>query len=686
MNSKSDLTRQKLPFTEKSKWEPNEKLIPQPIRDELSALKTSVGDLKFVGEKSNLSRSQLGALNHLKNKRHLVIKPADKGGQPVLMNRTDYVFEGERQLKDKNYYVELGSPIYPETSAKILDILNDLGKEGFLSQKQINYLKPPDIARPRQFYLLPKIHKPVEKWTVPGKIPPGRPIVSDCSSISYRAAEFIDFHLKPVANKHASFIKDTYDFLDKIREVTIPEGAFLATLDIDSLYTNIETPEGLKAVKEMFEKYPNLWRPDTKIIELLGLCLETNDFLFNDKWYLQVRGCAMGQKYGPQYANIFVASLEERVLAKATKKPLVYLRFLDDIFVIWDHSKEDFLDFVKLLNNECATINFKHEINENSVDFLDVTVYKGPRFAKEGILDTKVFFKPTDTHELLHKSSFHPKHTFEGILKSQLIRYFRISSSRENFNETCSTLFQVLRKKRGYSKRFLRSAKSSVVGIMEKNNKELVPKGASMRCQIRGCNCCLYIKETSEFISNHNDNVYDIQGKITCNSKNVLYLIECKRCGDQYIGETGQKLNVRLAHHVSDIRLGKKTQVAEHFNLPGHNGELDLEVTAIYQVPDQDSKIKDQIMRRKLESKLILDMETMLPHGLNKKVDEFGKLVVPIMFGRDLGKVTKQIMETYSKLQELYPKYFVDELRIAYKRNRNLRDVLVSSKLKEIDH
>ena len=78
---------------------------------------------------------------------------------------------------------------------------------------------------------------------------------------------------------------------------------------------------------------------------------------------------------------------------------------------------------------------------------------------------TKIYFKDTDTHALLHKHSYHPKHTFAGIIKSQIIRFFRISSHREHFNQATHTLFTVLRR-RGYSKRFLRNIKNNALASL----------------------------------------------------------------------------------------------------------------------------------------------------------------------------------------------------------------------------
>lgn len=80
-------------------------------------------------------------------------------------------------------------------------------------------------------------------------------------------------------------------------------------------------------------------------------------------------------------------------------------------------------------------------------------------------LQTKVYFKPTDTYALLHKSSYHPKHTFKGIIKSQLIRYHCISSNIQDFHASTSILFHSLRS-RGYSKRFLRSLKNSTLASL----------------------------------------------------------------------------------------------------------------------------------------------------------------------------------------------------------------------------
>jgi hypothetical protein len=131
----------------------------------------------------------------------------------------------------------------------------------------------------RSFYLLPKVHKPIGKWPNP-RMPEGRPIVADCDSETYRVCEFIDHFLKPVATKHPSYLKDTYDFVAKLRDKPIPSNALLVTGDVTALYTNMDIQRSIELVNGPFLNNPDSARPDEAIVELLDICLRNNDFFF----------------------------------------------------------------------------------------------------------------------------------------------------------------------------------------------------------------------------------------------------------------------------------------------------------------------------------------------------------------------------------------------------------------------
>lgn len=149
-------------------------------------------------------------------------------------------------------------------------------------KKQSQYLMGPDEPSPRRLYPLPKIHKKPEEWSKPYKIPPGRPIVSDCSSETYHTAEFIDFFLNSTYQPSTTATSETFDFINKIRKIKIPTEAYLFTMDVRNLYTNIDVHVGMQAVTRVMTANPPLRRPDTELRELLLINLSRNDFEFDE--------------------------------------------------------------------------------------------------------------------------------------------------------------------------------------------------------------------------------------------------------------------------------------------------------------------------------------------------------------------------------------------------------------------
>ena len=100
-----------------------------------------------------------------------------------------------------------------------------------------------------------------------------------------------------------------------------------------------------------------------------------------------------------------------------TFKPLVWLRYIDDIFFIWTHSEEEFKEFMRELNSFDTNIKFTYEYSDKRVSFLDLQVD-----IVEGKLITGLFAKRTDRHQYLHYSSGHPEHTKRSIIYGQSLR------------------------------------------------------------------------------------------------------------------------------------------------------------------------------------------------------------------------------------------------------------------------
>ena len=71
-------------------------------------------------------------------------------------------------------------------------------------------------------------------------------------------------------------------------------------------------------------------------------------------------GCAMGTKMAPSYVSVFMGNFEKNILSQYHQYPLVWLRFLDDIFLICQFSEKELLDFIEYLNNAHPWIIFTH--------------------------------------------------------------------------------------------------------------------------------------------------------------------------------------------------------------------------------------------------------------------------------------------------------------------------------------
>ena len=107
----------------------------------------------------------------------------------------------------------------------------------------------------------------------------------------------------------------------------------------------------------------------------------------------------------PLYAIIFMNSLEEDILSNSLLKPLVWWRYIDDIFMVWEHWEEELKNSLETLSCYNPTIKFTAEYSRAKIDFLDVTVMK-----KGNHLVTNLYVKPTDTRQYLHASSCHVSH------------------------------------------------------------------------------------------------------------------------------------------------------------------------------------------------------------------------------------------------------------------------------------
>ena len=101
---------------------------------------------------------------------------------------------------------------------------------------------------------------------------------------------------------------------------------------------------------------------------------QNNYFEFNEQYLKQIRGTAIGTKFAPPCATIYMAALEEDFLEALIKKPWLCWRYIDDIFMIWQHGEDEMKICVEKLNNFHPSIKFTCEYSLEKVNYLDVQV------------------------------------------------------------------------------------------------------------------------------------------------------------------------------------------------------------------------------------------------------------------------------------------------------------------------
>ena len=365
------------------------------------------------------------------------------------MNRDSYIKECEQQLNNELFYTPLDTDPNEQYTNQVSEIITCMKKNDYISQKEYQYLTE-DLHEPRipVFYGIPKLHKKFKDF------PPLRPIVSGFKSCTCRLSEFIDSFLKFQAQKCNSYIRDTKHFIQKITSIKkLPESAILVTMDVASLYTNIDQQEGANACYEKLETRLNKSIPSLFLKRIILLVLQSNAFRFGDKFYQQIKGTAMGTPMAPNYANLFMDNFEQSLLHEYSEKfgktPLVWYRYIDDIFFIWNDttkSLEHFITFIQGYSQSKkmkSNIKFEVHSSNDNVNFLDVNIS-----LHNGELKTKVYEKITNAHLYLNKSSCHPGHVIKNIPKGQFVRIRRICSNLEDYLDQSTQISKTFHKTR----------------------------------------------------------------------------------------------------------------------------------------------------------------------------------------------------------------------------------------------
>ncbi|CAH2329819.1 Hypothetical predicted protein, partial [Pelobates cultripes] len=155
----------------------------------------------------------------------------------------------------------------------------------------------------------------------------------------------------------------------------------------------------------------------------------------------------------PMYANAYMYQYEmQYILQRYDLHITRYFRFIDDILILWNGTKEEALQFTLGLNTLPTPVKMTSHVDEKSVQFLDVEI-----MIIDEKLEFRLFTKPTDRNTILHFDSFHPRHLKTSLPSSQFLRVLRNNS----LSQQCNLQLEAMYKKfwtRGYPRSILEVA------------------------------------------------------------------------------------------------------------------------------------------------------------------------------------------------------------------------------------
>ena len=241
-------------------------------------------------------------------------------------------------------------------------------------------------------------------------------------------------------------IKNTGDFIEHIKDVTLQANDTITSYDVSALFTSVPIEAAINIIQRRLEVDQELHSRTTMkveyIISPLEFCLKTTYFQFQGSFYEQISTAAMGSPISPIVANLFMEDFEVKAINIAQNPPKMWKRYVDDSCIILDSTRKE--EFFQHINSIDPNIQFTSEDPkpEWSIPFLDTLVMPQP----DGSIKTTVFRKPTHTDMYLHWGSYHHLSAKYSVINTLRHRAKTVCSTKQVLKEEEDHLYNALRR------------------------------------------------------------------------------------------------------------------------------------------------------------------------------------------------------------------------------------------------
>ena len=364
-----------------------------------------------------------------------MVLTADKGVSLVVLDSEDYTAKSETLLHQPNYKILKADPTNKYKN-KLVGLLKTIKAEGGIDDITYKRLYPTGAVPPK-YYRLPKVHKSGM---------PLRPIISSIGSVAHSTAKELAINIKPLVGGSSYHVKNNVDFIQSIEGTQLKSDECMMSFDVESLFTSVPIEPSIAIIKKLLEDDKSLHQRTKMTVNqiscLLEFCLKTTYFTFQEKFFEQVKGAAMGSPISPIVANLFMEDLEIKALSTTPTPPTLWKRFVDDTFIIIQRAHKE--TFLQHLNSIDENIHFTCEDSneDGSIAFLDMLITPDVN----GRLNTSVYRKETHTDQYLHWDSHHAITSKYSVVGTLFHRARTVSSTPVQLQKEEKHLYQSLRR------------------------------------------------------------------------------------------------------------------------------------------------------------------------------------------------------------------------------------------------
>lgn len=407
-----------------------------------------IGLLNSLNSMKSRPRNRVYALKQFLRDNSLVVSLADKNLGLVVIDEDVYTRQLHQHLESESFR-ELDADdreaYIHDTYHRISNIAEDYYIRGRNYDRESDipnvykYLTvgtDPNTCRPAKVYLLQKVHKLSQEQLDVCCIPPTRLLVPSHCTVIDHASRYLDSCLRSIlVNRCSWLLPDSKQLVIDMETRVFSSTSFIQISDVEKMYPSIPIEDGMNAMRQLLSEEREL---DTTYVEhllrMLDLVMHNLLIEHNDRLYIQIKGTAMGTSCAVIFANTFMYILERSLIQRWIYSGyLVYFRrLIDDTIQIFQGPLELAARFWEEYNNLHPAINLDRRVHITDAPFLDLCLYKGPRFVAEGKWDIKLYQKPFNRYSYLPPTSWHTPWSKRSLISTEMLRIVR---NNTNFND-----------------------------------------------------------------------------------------------------------------------------------------------------------------------------------------------------------------------------------------------------------